>query len=264
MSLTKLRKKVQELEKERININQKKLYQERKASETDNAKKFSKFDTMARFYIQQLSKLDEEISQLNLAIAAEENKNKDAAHKKLIKDFCLESRELILTFKEALEAEEFLEAIKEADDLQDYFQVRGSEIEQYVYPILHYVKFTSIKITLSKILEEIGEKQRIMVTSGPKVAVQKDVNIQRWKSMLIGQMNSLLQIIDSIIKIPEKGLKPKPLGQPQKVIVGPVTSENFKTDRQALIEQRNKEYSQEELRQKLKEKLRKEGKLTYE
>lgn len=272
MSLTKLREKSQKLEKERVNINQKKLYQERKATETNNPNKFSKFDTMARFYIQQLQKIDQEISEVNLAIVAEEDKDKDKAHRKLIKDFCQEARELILTFKQTLEAEEFLEAIKGADDLREYFEERGSVIEEYVYPILHYVKFTSIKITLSKILEEIGEKERIMITHGPKIAVQKDVNIQRWKDMLIGQMNSLLQIIEDILDDPTKGVKVKP--HVQETNKGAVTGANYKTDRQYLVEQRIKEAkgvfhqlntgNEEDLRKRLIEKLRRKGKLTYE
>lgn len=239
MSLTKLRKKLEKLEKERVNLNQNKLYQDRKAVETNNPKKFSKFDTMARFYGQQLQKVDKEISELTLAISTEENKGKEEAHKKLIKDFCLEARELILTFKETLEAEEWEEAIRQADNLKDYFEERGRSIEQFIYPILHYVKFTSIKITLSKILVEKSEIQRIEVTFGKKITAQKVVNVQRLKEILVGQMRSLIETIDSVIANPKRGEKIK--SQVQRMNRGAVTSTTYKTDRQALVEKRIKE-----------------------
>jgi len=201
-NLGKLLNRLDKLQKDRYDIKKMEEYYGREttaATTTGDEKKFKKCKDKEDFLLQRLTTLDRDILSIQDKIQSMENTLKEDEYRKDLTGFYREVIEHLTTLKEALEEKRISDATEYLDHIESIFQQSNFVKKEDVNPIYQYLPFQSIRIRLGRIHEEMGEEVKINATVGVSVGAQKRSNIAMWIGNLVGQINTLIEMLEQRI-----------------------------------------------------------------
>lgn len=198
-NLGKLLNQLDKLQKDRYDIKKMQEYYGREKTTAKDERKFGKYRDKEDFLLRKLANLDKEILLVQGEIQSMENTLKEDEYKKDLTGFYREVIEHLTTLKEALEEKKISDATEYLDHIEGVFQQSNFVRKDDVNPIYQYLPFQSIRIRLGRIHEEMGEEVKINATVGVSVGAQKRCNIATWISNLVGQIKSLIEMLEQRI-----------------------------------------------------------------
>ncbi|MCJ7430302.1 hypothetical protein MUO83_03675 [Candidatus Bathyarchaeota archaeon] len=201
-NLGKLLNRLDKLQKDRYDVKKMEEYYGRETTTATTAgdeKKFKKCKDKEDFLLQRLTTLDRDILSIQDEIQSMENTLKGDEYKKDLTGFYREVIEHLTTLKEALEEKKISDATEYLDHIEGIFQQSNFVKKEDVNPIYQYLPFQSIRIRLGRIHEEMGEEVKINATVGVSVGAQKRSNIAMWIGNLVGQINTLIEMLEQRI-----------------------------------------------------------------
>jgi Asp-tRNA(Asn)/Glu-tRNA(Gln) amidotransferase C subunit len=198
-NLGKLLNRLDKLQKDRYDIKKMQEYYGREKTTAEDDRKFGKYRDKEDFLVQKLANLDKEILLVQDEIQSMENTLKEDEYRKDLTGFYREVIEHLTTLKEALEEKKISDATEYLDHIEGIFQQSNFVKKEDVNPIYQYLPFQSIRIRLGRIHEEMGEEVKINATVGVSVGAQKRSNIAMWIGNLVGQINTLIEMLEQRI-----------------------------------------------------------------
>jgi hypothetical protein len=201
-NLGKLLNRLDKLQKDRYDVKKMEEYYGRETTAATTAgdeKKFKKCKDKEDFLLQRLTTLDRDILSIQDKIQSMENTLKEDEYRKDLTGFYREVIEHLTTLKEALEEKRISDATEYLDHIEGIFQQSNFVKKEDVNPIYQYLPFQSIRIRLGRIHEEMGEEVKINATVGVSVGAQKRSNIAMWIGNLVGQINTLIEMLEQRI-----------------------------------------------------------------
>ncbi len=162
-------------------------------------RRFCRWKSKEEYWKTTQSNLLLEVEKTEGQIAALELEEQRKEYRTRLIGFYRETIEYLVSLKDALEKKDIPFASQIVDDLEQVYLEASSLDKEDLKPISGYLPFQSIRIRLGRIHEEMGEEVKINATVGVSVGAQKRSNIATWISNLVGQIKSLIEMLEQRI-----------------------------------------------------------------
>ena len=200
MKLEKLEKKLKKLGKEKSKLDQNRRYHKRQAEDTKRAKSFAKHDTMEKFYIKEIFRVDQEIAIIKGQIAELQIKKKEKEYLEKLKAFDEAMMGKLAPISSGLDIfvkELFLcDLSSMIEDAYGYYVKNSIGLSKKDLQPYINLDFRSIRIRATNIAEKYADARRFQSTRGDAVfrGVVKNKPVT-WARQLSNQIKDVCRAI---------------------------------------------------------------------
>jgi hypothetical protein len=199
-NLETLQKRLEELKTKEIEFRKYAEYHHRQlTSPSVGERGYRKHKAKEEYWRMKQSNAGLETQQIEGQIAALKLEEQREEYRTRLTGFYRETIEYLISLKDALEKKDIPFAGQVVDDLEQVYLDANSLDKEDLKLISGYLSFQSTRIRLGRVEEEMGEEVKINATVGASIGAQKRTNIATWISNLVGQINSLIEMLEQRI-----------------------------------------------------------------